>query len=469
MEQKEIISVLFATLLSFAVLNSLLSGILLYVNRARVFKLLGLFWPSVLIFYGIQFLAHDKSQIIVALGFCWIFVMLTLSALIGFEFTGRLPPFKRYISAHLSSLIAMGFLYYSGASFTVYMIPVCISAGYPMVSFFFYTNIVDRKRTTSLQKVLGFTYIIMAINNVNFAVFRFTPEVQIFGWAVSYALYDALAILLPTLSLELASLTESKRLNALIALRTGDLEKSLKENKHLIKVILHDISSPIFAITAFANKLKKLREYDEESVESISLATESITGLLSQTRDIYQKSPSKELKLAPVSIEECIDEITLIFSEPLKMKHMSLSFENGLRPSSMILADKPSLTHNVLSNLVSNAIKFSPPGTSIHITASEAHDNAIISVEDFGIGIHPEIIDRVFSESEIPSTVGFEGQIGSGMGLSILKTVVELSNGEIQFIKKKSPHTGTIVKITLGLAKENLNKQEITISSSLSH
>jgi two-component system sensor histidine kinase VicK len=87
----------------------------------------------------------------------------------------------------------------------------------------------------------------------------------------------------------------------------------------------------------------------------------------------------------------------------------------------------------VIHNLISNAIKFTPEGGQIDITLEEGEEDFIVSVKDNGIGIPNEFQSLVFQRNEVVRRSGLKGEKSMGLGLPIVKSLVELMNGEIWF------------------------------------
>lgn len=163
------------------------------------------------------------------------------------------------------------------------------------------------------------------------------------------------------------------------------------------------------------------------------------------------------LNLKPVALDECFREVSFMFAQSLEKKRISLKFNNQLSNKTKVLAEKASLTHSVLSNLVSNGLKFSAPDSEIEITAKEsATGSVILEIKDRGPGIPQDVIDSLMSESTVLSSEGTSGEQGNGFGLSIVKSYVESYGGEIQFQSKHlAPYylqQGTNVQITLDRA-----------------
>ena len=101
----------------------------------------------------------------------------------------------------------------------------------------------------------------------------------------------------------------------------------------------------------------------------------------------------------------------------------------------------------VLRNLISNAIKFSPVGSKVSIYGNELNDDLIMAVVDEGVGISEEYINKLFKLDEIISSIGTDGELGSGMGLILCNDILKKHNGKIIVDSKEGK--GSTFTITL--------------------
>src|SRR5690606_35579966 len=134
-------------------------------------------------------------------------------------------------------------------------------------------------------------------------------------------------------------------------------------------------------------------------------------------------------------LPRCIESVQLIFKEALLKKNITLVFENNLPEETCFVADQTAFTTSVINNLISNSIKFSDVGTEILVRSFEKNGRIIIEVEDKGIGMKQEALDDIFNPLKIKSTIGTDGEIGTGYGLSLVKFYVNNFKG---FIKVES-------------------------------
>lgn len=447
--------ILFKVLFGFIFINMIVNICLLYTKKMKIYKLLALYWPVLLGVYAVLSV-FQTGNLEVTLAYSVNIISCSIFAMVGFEAIGRRFPIKKYALYFLPFFPISILLHKMGYGFTAVAMPFGIATATPLAHAFYYIHIRDRKKTTRLQKILGILYAAQAIHCINFALFRMDPGAQLWGWLVAYALYDTAAILLPAIALEESNLSENDRLQKLVDVRTADLNKSMKDNESLLKVVLHDLSSPLMTMRFYLAYVKATPE-TEEFVEKAKKSQSAMEKIILEIKNIYgQKNRRNKAHLKPVGLEECFNDVSFIFAQKLEKKNISLIFNNQLSPNTRVLADQTTLTHSVLSNLVSNGLKFSHPNSQIEVTAKEAENGIVLEVRDQGPGIPEDVIKNIMLEQDNESSEGTSGETGSGFGLSIVKSFVDSYGGQIEFdsrLQNIHPQEhGTSIKITLDRA-----------------
>jgi signal transduction histidine kinase len=447
--------ILFKVLFAFIIINMIVNLFLLYTKKMRIYKLMAFYWPVLLMVFVFQ-AVFQTGDLSVTLAYSISCISMSIFAMIGFEVLGRKFPIKKYAIGFLLTFPITILLSRLHFDFKIVAMPFSVATAIPLLHTFYYIHIKDRHRSTRLQKLLGGMYILMAVHCINFALFRMDPGAQLWGWLVAYALYDTLAILLPSIALEEANMSENGRLQNLVDKRTSDLNKSLKDNESLLKVVLHDLSSPLMTMRFYLAYVKPAPD-SEEYIEKVKKSQSAMEKIILEIKNIYgMKNRKNKSHLKPVGLEECFNDVSFIFAQKLEKKNISLIFNNQLSANTKVLADQTTLTHSVLSNLVSNGLKFSYPNSEILVTAREDSDGIILEVKDQGPGIPDNVIKSILLEQELESSEGTSGEFGSGFGLSIVKSFVDSYGGQIEFqtrtpINHPQDH-GTSIRITLDRA-----------------
>jgi signal transduction histidine kinase len=447
--------ILFKVLMAFIVINMIVNFILLMSKRLRIYKLLAIYWPTLLILF-ILLATFQTGKLQVILAYSFSVISMSIFAMIGFVVLGRKFPVRNYALYYLTIYPITFLLHWAGYGFTTVAMPFAIATATPLLHTAYYIHVIDRKKSTRLQKVLGGSYFLMAIHCINFALFRMDPGAQLWGWLVAYALYDTLAVLLPAIALEEANMSENERLQNLVTEKTSELNKTLKENENLLKVVLHDLSGPLMTMRFYLWYLRPTPE-NEELIEKAKKSQDAMEKIIQEIKNIYGLKNKKDRShLRPVAILDCFNEVSFIFSQKLEQKKINLVFKNELLSGTTVLADQTTLTHSVLSNLVSNSLKFSFPNSCIHVHAKEEDQSVILEVKDQGPGISSSVINSILKEQQLESSEGTSGEIGSGLGLSIVKTFVDSYGGRLEFdsryVDTHPQEHGTSVRIILAKA-----------------
>jgi NtrC-family two-component system sensor histidine kinase KinB len=158
-------------------------------------------------------------------------------------------------------------------------------------------------------------------------------------------------------------------------------------------------------------------------------------------------------RLAPVNIDELIQSVAESFRLTAEAKDQSL--KTDIAPGLPLLRADAEQIKRVLDNLLSNAIRHTPRGGEIQITAAQREDYLSISVADTGHGIPPEYLTRLFNRFlSVPDTQSG----GTGLGLAISKRLVEAHGGQIS--AQSEVGRGTTITFTLPIANETIGHSE---------
>ena len=170
----------------------------------------------------------------------------------------------------------------------------------------------------------------------------------------------------------------------------------------------------------------------------------------------FRKIEFKKMKLQ-VSENDLIsftNEIVDSFKILAKNKNIDLRFLTGER--SLFVWFDITMIDKVIFNVLSNAFKFTREHGLIYVTISKRNENAIINIEDDGIGMKKEVIDHAFE----PFFQGeYENYKGTGLGLALSKELMELHHGSIIVTSEK--RKGSVFEISLPLGNSHFEKNEI--------
>ena len=229
-----------------------------------------------------------------------------------------------------------------------------------------------------------------------------------------------------------------------------ELQKLNKSKDRIFSVVAHDLRNPVAAVTGFSELLydnfdQFPADTQKEYLLQILQATQRIQNLLENLL-IWARSQMHAVKFEPGNlnlkntIDDCVKELKA------NLDHKKIRCMIKADRKCIVYADK-AMIHTVFRNLIMNAIKFSFPGGRIRITSISGENLCSISVADEGIGIQPEIQDKLFDANEVVTTPGTTGESGSGLGLVICKEFITRNGGTIEV--ESEPGNGSTFKVTL--------------------
>ena len=213
-----------------------------------------------------------------------------------------------------------------------------------------------------------------------------------------------------------------------------ELQRLNKSKDRIFSVVAHDLRNPVAAVTGFSELLyENFEEFPAETQKEYILqilqGTQRIQNLLENLL-IWARAQMQAIKYEPEEIkvkgvvDECVRELKA------NLDHKKVSCQVKIDRKCVVFADKAML-HTVFRNLIMNAIKFSFPSGKIWINSSNDSEFCSVTVSDEGIGIQPEIQDKLFDANAVVSTPGTTGESGSGLGLVICKEFLDKNRGEI--------------------------------------
>lgn len=225
----------------------------------------------------------------------------------------------------------------------------------------------------------------------------------------------------------------------------------------------HDIRTPMNAIIGFANLAQNAKCSTEQMHSYLSKILVASQHLLSLINDILEMSRIESGKItlepAPTSWNEMLQELQTIMQEQIESKKQSFTISIAPLTHDYVMIDKLRM-EQVLVNLVSNASKYTPERGSIRVelaqypAAKPNHALYKISVIDNGMGMSEDFVKKIFSPFERANNTTVSKIQGTGLGMSITKSIVDLANGTIDVKSKLGEGTEIIVAVTLCLCTD---------------
>jgi PAS domain S-box-containing protein len=208
-----------------------------------------------------------------------------------------------------------------------------------------------------------------------------------------------------------------------------------KMKSEFIAMVAHELRAPIAAVeqqlTVILNKMAG--DVTQKQEQLLSRAKERTKGLLTLIKDLLDLSKIEAGKMVqykePISLQEVIQKVVDLMRAEADAKKLDLQFSTSLQIP-LIQADRNSM-EGIFTNLISNAIKYTPEGGKVWVTLREEDGFVRASVSDTGIGIKQEDLPRIFDKFYRVKTVETRQIVGTGLGLSIVKSIVDAHLGSI--------------------------------------
>lgn len=223
-----------------------------------------------------------------------------------------------------------------------------------------------------------------------------------------------------------------------------------RARRDLVANISHELRTPITRIRLIIEGLfleadKPKRKASIQSLKEIAMETDALLWLAQELLDLSMiESGEAILRLVKTPLSEVTDEAIERLQPQAEMKDLTIVSQVPLKVEALCDADQ---LKRVLGNLIHNAIKWSPKGEEIAITATALADEITVSVLDKGPGVPESLRERVF-ERFYQADVSRSGDEGAGLGLAICKHIVEAHGGRI-WAEGNSQGRGGIFAFTL--------------------
>jgi len=241
-----------------------------------------------------------------------------------------------------------------------------------------------------------------------------------------------------------------KQVNATLRVRNKKLRELNEEKNYMMSVVAHDLKSPLNQINGLANVIKlddeNLNITQKDCLNNIEVASSRLSEMVNKILDSRNvENKEKSLQFESIDIEKMAGEVLNDFSTMADTKKITLH-KNIANNGASVKADRHYL-RQVLDNLVSNAIKYSPNGKKVNINIMNDGNGVLAEVVDEGPGLTTEDKEKLFTEYAILSAKPTGGETSTGLGLAIVKNYVEKMGGKI-WCESKFGH-GAAFKVKL--------------------
>ncbi len=240
-------------------------------------------------------------------------------------------------------------------------------------------------------------------------------------------------------------------------LRYASAERELRELNELknrfLGMAAHDLRNPLTAIRGFSQILLEMN-LDEakqrEFLKSIHRSSDDMLRLVNDLLDVAVIESGKlDLRLRDADLSELTLGRIKLVAPMAEQKRIGITAAVPDREHAVLDPDRFA---QVIDNLLTNAIKFSPPGSGIHVAMSETADAVILAVRDSGPGIAEEDREKLFGTFQKLAARPTGGEKSTGLGLAIVKKIVDAHRGSIEVVNVPGGGAQFSVRLPRGAA-----------------
>ncbi len=210
------------------------------------------------------------------------------------------------------------------------------------------------------------------------------------------------------------------------------ITNQMNEQRALLRVLCHDLVNPLFAAQGLLSLRIERGTVDTEVATKALNCCNSAMDLITHVRNEHSLiSKNKQFTEEIVPVAEAFKESARTLQNRYHKKGVKLVAKAD--PLAKISINRVVFVHNILNNLLTNALKFSYPESEVVLKAQvNDRDRCVIEVVDHGIGMPQEILENIFKEDAKVSRKGTSSEKGTGFGMPLVRRYVEKSSGEIK-------------------------------------
>ena len=251
------------------------------------------------------------------------------------------------------------------------------------------------------------------------------------------------------------------------------LEESKEYNKlktQLFSTISHELKTPINIISSSLQLLEKLYKDSSFTTETFSkyskVMKQNCYRLIRIINNVIDMNKVEvgflSMQLKNSNIIKIIEDSTLSIVEYAKLKDISVIFDTEIEEKITGLDEEK--FERIMLNLLSNSIKFTEPGGNIDVTIYDRKEYILISVKDTGVGIPQDMLEKIFNTyTQVDTSLRRQAE-GSGIGLSLVKSFVEMHEGKVFARSQMGIGSEFVIKLPVKLVESESNTYEHKVS-----
>lgn len=263
---------------------------------------------------------------------------------------------------------------------------------------------------------------------------------------------------------QIAVVRQRQEIERLRAQERRNFEMLNQMKDKFLQMITHDLKNPLGVIQGYAHLLEDAvsvspehARFYNEALAGIEHSVEKMKALVTDILDLAHIQSGADLELVQTPVAEFLTRTLRNFAFLAQQKDVTLSVT--LPPDDVCWYIDPPRMARVVDNLVSNAIKYTPAGGQVEVAVEVAAQHIILHVEDNGLGIPAEDLPRLFDAFFRVYTPTHRDVEGTGLGLSVVKAIVEQHKGEIAVNSELG--AGSTFSVVLPYHHEDLSTNDI--------
>ncbi len=232
-------------------------------------------------------------------------------------------------------------------------------------------------------------------------------------------------------------ISERKAAEAQLLQYTDELDESNRTKDKLFSIIAHDLKSPFNALLGFSNILVQETGKEKPNIEKVKKSSKLIYESTARTYNLlinlldWSLLQSDRIVIKPeqLNLSDIITENVDIGRTVAIRKNITLEYTT---PGNHLIISDRAIINTILRNLIGNAIKYTPQNGCITVSLLQVDGMYLISVQDNGVGIAGENLEKLFKPGNTQSTPGTANEKGTGLGLALCKDFVNRIGGDIR-------------------------------------
>jgi signal transduction histidine kinase len=245
-----------------------------------------------------------------------------------------------------------------------------------------------------------------------------------------------------------ALIAQSERQSAELTARRKEAEEANRAKDDFLAILSHELRTPLTTIVAGVRVLHQIGSPEARAAQirdAIERQADQLTKLVNDLLDVKRiVNGPVVLERQPCDLAKAVDDFTAAWNGLGRLKNHLLFVD----AEPVWVNGDPARLQQIVDNLMSNAVKYTPAGGSISISVKHEADEAILRVQDTGIGISPDLLPKLFELFVQGDPGSTRVRTGLGIGLAVVRRLVELHGGTVQ-ASSDGPGAGSAFTVRL--------------------